>query len=176
MRFSPLAVALSLALATVSSTVHGQLADDDIDPASTALVAEGRAALAAGEKERAFDLVESALAVDPRNRDGYVALAEVAEAQGLLGKSIRFYREALAMEPNDLVALQGQGEVMVEKGAVERARQNLTRIEAICETSCSPAQSLAAAIEAGPPPDVVAAQSTGTVPPPGEEAETVTPQ
>lgn len=175
MRFSPLAIAMSLALATVSSTVHGQLADDQIDPQSAALVEQGRAALAAGEVERAADLVETALAVDPRNREAYLALAEIADARELPGKAIRFYREALTMEPNDVDALAGQGEVLVERGAVERARRNLARIEAICQTDCDPADRLSAVIAAGPPPEVLAAQSSPTVPPSGEEGESVSP-
>ena len=175
MRFSPLAIAISLTLATVSSTSYGQLADDQIDPQSVALVEQGRTALSAGDTEQAAALVETALAVDPRNRDAYRALAEIADAQGLPGKAIRYYREALSMEPNDLEALEGQGRVLVERGAVERARRNLARIEAICETQCEPADALAAAIAAGPPPEVLAAQNSTTVPPPGEEAETINP-
>ena len=149
MRFSPLAILLSLTLATVSSGVHGQRGDDDIDARSVAFVEAGRAALAAGNNDRAADLVETGLAVDPRNRDGFIALAEIAEARGLPGKAIRFYREALTIDPNDLAALEGQGRVLVSRGAIERARRNLVRIKALCETSCAPATSLAAAIESG---------------------------
>lgn len=172
MRFSPLAIAISLTLATVSSSVYGQRADDDIDARSVALVAEGRAALAAGNEQQAFDLIESALAVDPRNRDGFIALAEVAQARELPGKAIRFYREALTMEPNDLAALEGQGRALVARGAVERARRNLARIEAICETACAPATSLAAAIETGPPPQQLAVTEAPT---PTEPDEPVNP-
>lgn len=174
MRFSPIAIAVSLTLATVSSALHGQRTDDDINPRSVELVAEGRAALAAGDAVRALGLVESALAVDPRNRDGFVALAEVARARDLPGLAIRYYREALSMEPNDLAALEGQGEVLVERGAVERARQNLTRIEAICETDCPPADSLAAAIAAGPPARELAVQEN-PAPAAGEANEQNTP-
>ncbi len=158
MRFSPLAIAISLTLATVSSSAYGQLADDDIDPRSVALVEQGRAALAAGDADAAADLVESGLAVDPRNRDGFIALAEIAESQELPGKAIRYYREALTIEPNDLAALEGQGRVFVSRGAVERARRNLARIEALCESACAPATALAAAIEAGPPTEQLAVQ------------------
>lgn len=158
MRMSPLAIAISLTLATVSSSVYGQIADDQIDPRSVSLVAEGRAALGTEDFSRAQDLIESGIAVDPRNRDGYIALAEVADAQGLPGRAIRFYREALEIEPNDLAALEGQGRIFVERGALERARQNLTRIETLCETRCAPATSLAAVIAAGPPANQLAAQ------------------
>jgi Tfp pilus assembly protein PilF len=174
MRFSPLAIALSLTLATVSSGVHGQRVDDDIDPRSAALVEAGRAALAEGNNERAADLVESALAVDPRNRDGFIALAEIAEARELPGKAIRFYREALTIDPNDLAALEGQGRVLVSRGAVERARRNLVRIEALCETECAEATALAAAIETVPSATQMAAQEVAT--PVVEAEESATPQ
>lgn len=172
MRFSPLAIAISLTLATVSSGVHGQRGDDDIDPRSVALVEAGRVALAEGDAQRAADLVESALAVDPRNRDGFVALAEISEANGLPGKAIRFYREALTIDPNDLAALEGQGRVLVRRGAVERARRNLVRIEALCETECAEATALAAAIENGPPARMAAQQAATPVP---EAEEVITP-
>lgn len=174
MRFSPLAIAVSLTLATVSSSLHGQPADDEINPRSIELVAEGRAALAADDADRAVGLVESALAVDPRNRDGFVALAEVARARDLPGQAIRYYREALSMEPNDLAALEGQGEVFAARGALERARRNLARIEAICETSCPPATSLAAAIAAGPAPAQLAVQENAA-PATGENDGTINP-
>lgn len=174
MRLSPLAIVLSLTLATVSSSVHGQRVDDDIDPRSVALVEAGRAALAAGDNEGAADLVESALAVDPRNRDGFIALAEIAEARDLPGKAIRFYRGALTIDPNDLAALEGQGRVLVSRGAVERAQRNLVRIEALCENECPEAASLTAAIEAGPPAAQIAAQNASMPEPDSDEA--VTPQ
>lgn len=174
MRLSPLAIALSLTLATVSSSVYGQRVDDDIDPQSVALVEAGRAALADGDNQLAADLVESALAVDPRNRDGFIALAEIAEARELPGKAIRFYREALTIDPNDLAALEAQGRVLVGRGAVERARRNLVRIEALCEGECPEAVSLAAAIETGPPAAQMAARDVSE---PAVDAEdVVTPQ
>ena len=174
MRLSPLAIALSLTLATVSSGVHGQRVDDDINPQSIALVEAGRAALAEGENDRAADLVESALAVDPRNRDGFIALAEIAVARELPGKAIRFYREALTIDPNDLAALEGQGRVFVRRGAMERARRNLVRIEALCDTECPEATALAAVIETGPPVPQMAARDVSV--PAADTEEAVTPQ
>ncbi|RED15639.1 tetratricopeptide repeat protein [Parasphingopyxis lamellibrachiae] len=174
MRLSPLAIALSLTLATVSSSVHGQRVDDDIDARSTALVEAGRAALAEGDNDRAADLVESALAVDPRNRDGFIALAEIAEERELPGKAIRYYREALTIDPNDLAALEGQGRVLVSRGAIERARRNLVRIEALCEGDCPEAVSLAAVIEAAPPAAQLAARDV--LAPATEAEEPVTAQ
>ena len=109
MRFSPPAIALSLVLATVSSTVVAQKADDQINPKSLALLAEGQSQLKAGNLAAANDTLETALAIDPRNRGAFVALGRVAQAQQLPGKAIRMYFEALSIEPNDVGALSAQG-------------------------------------------------------------------
>ena len=109
----------------MASAGHGQRPDDQIDPRSVALLQEGQALTAAGKYSEAIDTLETALAVDPRNRPAYVALARVAQGQKLPGKAIRLYFEALALEPNDVTALAGQGEALVERGAVERAKVNL---------------------------------------------------
>lgn len=172
MRFSPVAIALSLTLLAVSSGVNGQKADDEINPKSMALLAEGQAALKAGNLVAANDALETALAIDPRNRAAFVSLGRVAQAQQLPGKAIRMYFEALSLEPNDVNALSAQGEAMVQKGAVERARANLARVKTLCKSECAPAMQLAAAIAKGPPAPVLAAQQSDKVPPKGQEKST----
>ena len=156
MRITLVSAAAALALLSVSTSLYGQRADDQIDARSVALLERGKAAKAAGDLDGANGLIESALAVDPRNRAAYIALAEIARGQGLPGKAIRFYREALTLEPNDLAALRGQGEAMVQKGAVERAKENLARVKTLCGTSCADATQLSAAIAKGPPATVTA--------------------
>jgi Tfp pilus assembly protein PilF len=151
MRFTSVAMAGALALASISASLHGQRPDDQIDARSLALLQQGRAARAAGNLEAATDLLETAAAVDPRNRQAFVVMAQVATARGLPGKAIRLYREALLLEPNDVAALAGQGEALVAKGAVARARQNLARVKALCKGPCPQATTLAAAIAKGPP-------------------------
>ena len=172
MRVSPPVLALALTLLTVSSSSLGQKPDAQIDPRSMALLTQGQAALKAGKLSEADDLMETALAVDPRNRAAYVSLGQVALAQGLAGKSIRFYRDALSLDPNDTAALAGQGVAMMQKGATERAKANLARINTLCKGACPPATTLAAAIDRGPPPVVQTAQANTKVPAKGQEAET----
>lgn len=150
MRYTPVTCALALALACVSSGVNGQRPDAEIDPRSIELVLKGQALAAAGDYQGANDAIESALVLDPRNRAAYVALAKVAQKQDLNGKAIRLYREALKIEPNDVNALAGQGEALVAKGAVEKAKENLARIEKLCIARCTEQVTLAASIEQGP--------------------------
>jgi tetratricopeptide (TPR) repeat protein len=110
------------------------------------LLVQGQAAAAAGNYDTATDLLESALAADPRSRTAYLALADVARKQGLPGKSIRLYRQALALDPNDRVALAGQGEALIDKGAVARARENLDKLAKLCRGNCPEQIALAGAV------------------------------
>ena len=159
MRLTPPAIGIALALATVSSVSHGQRPDNVIDARSMALVAQARSDVAAGKLDSANDLLETALAVDPRNRSAFALMANVASRQGLPGKAIRLYRESLLIEPNDVVALAGQGEAMVQKGAVVKARENLAKIKTLCVGACPDGARLTAAIDKGPPAPVQSAQA-----------------
>jgi tetratricopeptide (TPR) repeat protein len=158
MRLTPIFLSLAIAAATMASAGQGQRPDDQIDPRSVALVQQAQAHSQAGRYDEAIDLLETALAVDPRNRPAYIALGRVAQAQRLPGKAVRFYADALRMEPNDVNALAGQGEAYVQRGAVERARRNLERLRTLCGQPCPQAQQLAAVIQRGPPAEVLAAQ------------------
>ncbi len=172
MRITPAAAALALMLATVSSSSFSQKPDSQIDPRSMALLAQADSARKAGNLSGAQDLLETALAVDPRNRAAFVLAGRVAVAQGLPGKAIRFYRDALTLDPNDVSALSGQGEAMVQKGAVERAKVNLARITQLCKGACPAGVQLSAAIDKGPPAAVMTAQANTVVPPKGQETTT----
>lgn len=164
MRLMPVALSVALALATMASTGRGQLPNEQIDARSIALVREGQALTASGQYDRAIDALESALVVDPRNRDAYIGLARVAQGQQLPGKAIKLYAEALKLAPNDVGALAGQGEAFVQRGAVERAKRNLEMIKAACKDPCPQAAALVAAIAKGPP------VQTAQVPEPADKA------
>jgi len=164
MRVFAVSAAAALMLLTVSTGLMAQRPDDQIDPKSVALVQQGISQKAAGNFEAATDSLETALAIDPRNRAAFIALAEIARAKGLPGRAIRLYHEALVLEPNDVAALRGQGEAMVQKGAVEKAKENLARIRTICGSgACNDATLLAAVIAKGPPPTPVAATNPPAV-------------
>jgi len=163
MRLMPVALAAAIVAGTMASAGHSQRPDDQIDARSTALSREAQTALTAGRHDDATDLYETALAVDPRNREAYLGLARVAQAQRLPGKAIRLYQDALTIEPNDVNALAGQGEAYVQRGAVDRARRNLTRVQELCGRPCPQATQLSAVIQRGPP---VATAGTAPAPQP----------
>jgi len=157
MRFAPAAAALSLLLAVTASVGYG--AEHKPNAAAAVLAAEGQEQLAAGEIQPAIDSFEAALAIDPAYTNIYLHLAEAARRQGLQGKAIHYYREALKREPGNLAAISGEGAALVEKGAVEKARRNLAKLESLCGEGCAESQELASAIQRGPAPRVLTAEA-----------------
>ncbi|HEY8593568.1 MAG TPA: tetratricopeptide repeat protein [Sphingomicrobium sp.] len=162
MQVFPRLLIAGLAAAALASPVIGQRADDQINPTSVELMQRGHALMAAGKLEDAAGMLETALAVDPRNRWAYVELARVAERQRLYGKAIRMTSKALAIEPNDVDAIAVQGEAMVELGAVARAQENLQKLQTLCaRRACPQVAQLSSAISRGP---TVAAAKTPDAP------------
>lgn len=157
MRYAPAAAALSLLFAVSASVGSG--AERKADPRAAMLVAEGRAALSTGDAQAAVDAFEAALAVDPGYTPILVELAEAARQNGLQGKAIGYYREALTRDPDNLAALSGEGEALVEKGAVEKARRNLAKLESMCGEGCIETRELAMVIAQGPKERVLTAEA-----------------
>ncbi len=149
MRFAPAAAALSLFVAVSASVGHANTYDPD--PRAEALVAEGEALLAQGDTQGAIDAYEAALVVDPGYTQVYIELAEAARADGLQGKAIHYYREAQERDPENYAAIAGEGEALVEKGAMSAAAENLAELQSLCGDGCAETIQLAAAIQAGPP-------------------------
>ena len=151
MRSLPRLLLVGLAGAALASPALSQRADDQIQPKSLELQRQAKALTAAGKLEEAEDLLETALAVDPRNRSAFVDMARVAEKQHLFGKAIRMTNKALLLEPNDPDAIAVQGEAMVEMGATARAQANLQKLQQVCGArGCPQVAQLSAAISRGP--------------------------
>lgn len=139
------------AAVALAAPVAGQKSDDQISPKSVALMHQAQSLASAGKLLEAENALETALAVDPRNRWAYTELARVAERQHLYGKAIRMTSKALLIEPNDPDAIAVQGEAMVEMGATARAQENLQKLRTLCGAkACPQVSQLSAAISRGP--------------------------
>jgi Tfp pilus assembly protein PilF len=124
--------------------------DDVIAPASQRFTQAGFDALGKGKPLVAVGEFETAVAIDPKNRTAYIGIARAMQAQGLHGTAVKYYREALQLDPNDLAALEGQGAALAQRGAKARAQANLDRIRQLCKTDCPEARKLAMAIAQAP--------------------------
>src|SRR4051812_40927988 len=150
MRSLPRLFLISLAGIVVAAPATSQRSDDQILPKSVELQRQAKTLIAAGKLEQAEDVLETALAVDPRNRGAFVDIARVAEKQHLYGKAIRMTGKALLLEPNDADAIAVQGEAMVEMGATARAQAKLQKLQTICGAQGWPQNAqLSAAISRG---------------------------
>src|SRR3954465_9279030 len=136
MRVFARALLLSFAAVALAAPVSGQRADDQIAPKSIELQHQGKALMSPGKLEQGEDVLEPALAVDPRNRWAFVDLARGAEKQQLFGKAVRMANKALQIEPNDVDAIAVQGEAMVELGAPARAQANLQKLQTLYPKGC----------------------------------------
>jgi tetratricopeptide (TPR) repeat protein len=123
------------------------------------LIAKGDASLSSGDTQGAIDAYEAALVVDPGYTPLFISLAKAARKDGLQGKAIRYYREALNRDPGNFAAISGEGEALVEKGALEKARLNLAKLRSLCGEECAETQTLATAIAAGPSERVLTAEA-----------------
>ena len=151
MRSVPRLLLIGLSSIALASPVIGQRSDDQILTKSVELQRQAKELIALGKLEQAEDVLETALAVDPRNRGAFVDIARVAEKQHLYGKAIRMTNKALLLEPNDADAIAVQGEAMVELGATARAQANLQKLQTICGAkTCPQVAQLSAAITRGP--------------------------
>lgn len=161
---SPAGAARQAGANVVSAAPARGLPDSQLAPLSLAMAKSGEALLAKGQTQAATDSFEAALAADPRNRRAYLGMARAAEAEGLPGKAVRFYREALEIEPNDLTTLELQGLSLVERGAKARAEANVERMRTLCSGPCPQADRLAAAIIRGPAKPAAMQTATAQIP------------
>jgi len=139
MRYTPAALALSL-LAGVTASVSYSAPPEPLGPRAAALVSHGALELANGRTESAID------------------------AQGLQGKALHYYREALERDPQNLAAISGEGAALVEKGAVAKARRNLVRLQGLCGNDCAETRELAAIIARGPAERIVTVDAVRSAP------------
>ncbi len=164
MRYTPAALALALVAGLTASAGNGRAPAAPTLPQSRALVEQGLAHVASGELPAAIDAYEAALVIDPANTEAFLALAQVARLQGLQGKAISYYRHVMTIDPDNLSAISGEGEAMVDRGALAKARRNLARLQGLCGENCNQTQQLAAALQRGPAPRVVSADAVALNP------------
>lgn len=58
-----------------------------------------------------------------------------------------YYRKALDIDPGHKGALEYQGELYVELGQIDKATENLEKLNRICSSGCEEQEDLKAAID-----------------------------
>lgn len=115
---------------------------------SRELAAAGKVAMKGEKTDEATALFERALVADPSNVQALVGLGMASEAKGKLGKSLKYYRQALEIEPNDKPALEAQALAFLKRDMVDRATTNRDKLARLCSTGCDALDEVDSALEA----------------------------
>jgi tetratricopeptide (TPR) repeat protein len=130
----------------MTGSAFAQVSDKYKD-ASRQLVGQAMVALKAEKIEEAQTLYERALVANPANLHALVGLGKSHEAQGRVGRGLKYYRQALAVDPNAMVALEAQAVAFLKRDMVNRAEANRAKLASLCEAGCQSLDSVETAIE-----------------------------
>jgi len=102
-------------------------------------------------KQYAAALVQlKALAVSNPTADVFSLLGHALWKTGDPAQGMVYYNKALALNPSHKGALEYQGELFVELGQIDKAKENLSRLNKLCWFGCEEASDLKEAIEHAP--------------------------
>jgi tetratricopeptide (TPR) repeat protein len=108
------------------------------------LKTQGWALTAAGEYEAAIELFRSV--ANPRDPEALNGLGYSHRKSGMVEEGIRYYRQAIAIDPEYVRAREYLGEGYVALGKTDLAKAELAEIEKRCGKSCEEYVDLAEAI------------------------------
>ena len=92
----------------------------------------------------AYQILQSIVGAPEDDRQNLLGFS--ARKQGEFEIAGRHYKQALALNPRHLGALEYQGELFLELGQMENAKNNLSKIIQYCSSSCAEANTLRKAI------------------------------
>ena len=108
------------------------------------LYAQGRALALDGRYAEALDALTAV-----RNQNDSMVLTMIGYAKrksGSFDEGMAYYQRALAIDPKNVNTREYLGEAYAEKGRMDLAKAELTKVEALCGTECEQYQDLAKAI------------------------------
>lgn len=108
---------------------------------------EARAAIQAGQFSQALKLLAPIAKAEPKNADAWNLMGYASRNLKNYPEAARYYDIALRTDPKHIGALEYQGELFVETGQFDKAKQNLKMLRSICGT-CEEATTLQAELQA----------------------------
>lgn len=139
---SLLIAALMLSTAAVAAEDKPSMAN-----VSARLVAEASTLEKAGKLAEAQFALERALVAAPENAAILLRLGEIHEAQGRTGKGLKYYRNALIVDPSLKSAMEHQALAFLKRNLLIKAELVTDRLTVLCETGCSELDTINAAIK-----------------------------
>lgn len=138
--FGLLSLALDPAMAAGSS-------DDSSETDSAPIYAEAKAKIDAEDYAAALPLLDKLTADEPQNADAWNLRGFANRKLGNMDVAATSYTAALKINPGHLGALEYQGEMYLELGQTDAAKENLKKLQGLCG-DCEEATDLADSIGA----------------------------
>jgi tetratricopeptide (TPR) repeat protein len=136
---------LSAALAATIFGATGAVAVDTITSRDAPDLASVRAKIKAKDFKAALAELTPMLATY-QHADVYNLMGFSLRKTGDYKQAYTFYRKALDFDPNHKGALEYLGELYVETGQVDKAKENVTRLRELCPSGCEELADLEKAI------------------------------
>ena len=111
-------------------------------------LADAEIAIEAGDYSRAIGLLEKVIASDPQNADAWNFLGFSQRNLKRLDQALDAYRKALAIDPEHLGANEYLGELYLQTGDLEKAKERLEKLDDVCTFGCDEFDDLKQAIKA----------------------------
>jgi tetratricopeptide (TPR) repeat protein len=147
MKISTLSIFVALALAAASVT--GARAVDNVTSSDAPDLTSVRAKIKAKDYKGALAELTPILA-SHQHADVYNLMGFSLRKTGDYSQSYTFYRKALDFNPEHKSALEYLGELYVETGQIEKARENVALLKKLCPNGCEELEDLEQAIAAAP--------------------------
>ena len=144
--------ALPLVLAAVLFASTNSAHAFDTTPSSPAPAADLKTAqtkIAAGDFNSAIPVLKNYITAHPTDADGFNLLGYSLRKTGQTDAALQYYNQALALVPRHLGANEYLGELYVEIGRMNKAKERLAVLQAACG-NCEQERDLAAFIQKGP--------------------------
>ena len=107
----------------------------------------GLKAVQAGDYSRALTLLERVVKADPRNADAWNNIGFSYRKLKHFDQSLAAYQKALAINPDHRGANEYLGELYLQIGELEKARERLAKLQNLCPSGCPEYDDLKKAIE-----------------------------
>jgi tetratricopeptide (TPR) repeat protein len=150
MRPSALCLLLSTMLAGAALGATGALAVDNITSRDAPDLTSVRAKIKAKDFKAALAELTPMLATH-QHADVYNLMGFSLRKTGDYQQAYTFYRKALDFDPDHKGALEYLGELYVETGQIDKAKENVVRLKQLCPSGCEELADLENAISATGP-------------------------
>ena len=145
-RSMPVLLLLTM-LATVAFGTTGAFAVDNVTSRDAPDLTSVRAKIKAKDFKGALAELTPMLATY-QHADVYNLMGYSLRKTGDYKQAYTFYRKALDFDPDHKGALEYLGELYVETGQIEKAKENIVRLQQLCPSGCEELADLQRAVSA----------------------------